>query len=1455
MKQFTNLFQLSKTLRFELKPIGKTKKTFEQWLKEVKSSEPVADKDNNLFAKDEKIKEAYLSIKPIMDKQHEQFIERSLTSDEAKGIDFSQYFEAYREKNVSDKLEKGLREQIGKTYQEAGKYFSEKISKVLDKEFTAKKEKPYVCLTDAKMLNYLSANIKELAKQNGIDEKELVDHLEQFKGFWGYLGGYNTNRENYYITDKEASTAVATRIVHENLPTFCNNALRFEKRKEEYLGIYQYLKNKSRETKIKNSKGEEVDVEAITKAVFQIEHFNKCIAQSQIEEYNRIIGHYNYLINLYNQARREETGFKKIDEFEKLYKQIGCGKKKTMFAALIKDKEADLTQEEKNKEGIFTVEKLLQKAKDAGNGMFKNGSNETEIDTLPAFIKFLKECDNWDGIYMSSTAVNKISNLYFANWHSIKDKLLEWYKGKDKEQKEKAKACITYDKNREESIKLRDAVELSGLFAVLDTEQSEHFFKESLFKDDATNEYRGVLDKALTPSKNLINLLCFDIERNINAFLQGSKSGFALDKHKDENNESGEDKYGDFVPWKYDEEKNNQSGEANQAGKKDNTIENIKNWFDAATDAMRIVRYFAVRKSKMKGNLPNVAMEQALSNLLYSDEAQWFKWYDLIRNYLTKKPENDAKENKLKLNFDSSSFLKESGWDNDYSKNGAFIVIKENNYYLVVVNDKLEEDDIAKLKTSSENSTTKRVIYKQQKMDFKNFPRLFIFSKGDNLAPAVEKYNLPINTILEDYKKYRKLSQSAKTTFIEEHPMFRVNLIDYFKKCAPLHVSLFPFKDMLKTVWKKSDDYKTLSEFYNDTINACYEISFENIDFEKLCSMDKFYLFQIYNKDFSIGVDGGKGSTGKPNMHTIYWKMLFDETNLKDVILKLDGQGAEIFMRKPVTNESPVKHGVGSKLVNRKDKDGNTIPDKIYREIYSYANGKKKDISVEAQKYVGKATIKDVKHEIIKDKRFYDETKYLFHCPITLNFKAKMGSESEINSKITDALQQSENLQFIGIDRGEKHLVYSCTIDKAGKIIKCHHHDNINGTDYVQKLEAVADDRIISKKNWQAQNKIKDLKSGYISHVVHRLVEETIKDGEKIAPHAYIVLEDLNTEMKRGRQKIEKQVYQNLETALAKKLNFVVDKNAKPGELGSVSKALQLTPPISNYQDIEGKKQFGVMLYTRANYTSVTDPATGWRKTIYIKNGKEEDIKNQILEKFSDFGFAGKDYYFEYTEAHAGHVWRMYSGKNGEPLLRFQNRKQLQQDKNIWKPEQINVVKILDQLFANFDKTKSFKAQIEKGVELKKIDGRSETAWQSLRYALDLIQQIRNSGEKNSKDDNFLFSPVRNENGEHFDTHNPANNGDLSEIVDADSNGAYNIARKGLIMDAHIKHWIESGRPMKSAKKDEKTTDLDLFVSDKEWDLWLLDRAQWEKELPKFALRSAKEAADKPKTAKRGKKK
>lgn len=67
------------------------------------------------------------------------------------------------------------------------------------------------------------------------------------------------------------------------------------------------------------------------------------------------------------------------------------------------------------------------------------------------------------------------------------------------------------------------------------------------------------------------------------------------------------------------------------------------------------------------------------------------------------------------------------------------------------------------------------------------------------------------------------------------------------------------------------------------------KVSEEFID--RLVNEGKLYLFKIWNKDFS------EYSKGTPNLHTMYWNMLFDERNLADVVYKLNGQ-AELFYRK-----------------------------------------------------------------------------------------------------------------------------------------------------------------------------------------------------------------------------------------------------------------------------------------------------------------------------------------------------------------------------------------------------------------------------------------------------------------------------------------------------------------------------------------------------------------------------
>jgi len=99
-KEFTNQYELSKTLRFELKPIGETLDNMKNHLK--------YDKKLQTFMKDQDIENTYQALKPIIDDIHEEFINASLESQKAKGIDFSEYLKFYKQKK-DDKGEKSLR--------------------------------------------------------------------------------------------------------------------------------------------------------------------------------------------------------------------------------------------------------------------------------------------------------------------------------------------------------------------------------------------------------------------------------------------------------------------------------------------------------------------------------------------------------------------------------------------------------------------------------------------------------------------------------------------------------------------------------------------------------------------------------------------------------------------------------------------------------------------------------------------------------------------------------------------------------------------------------------------------------------------------------------------------------------------------------------------------------------------------------------------------------------------------------------------------------------------------------------------------------------------------------------------------------------------------------------------------------------------------------------------------
>ncbi|MDR1974531.1 MAG: type V CRISPR-associated protein Cas12a/Cpf1 [Bacteroidales bacterium] len=1344
MKNFTNLYQLSKTLKFELKPLGKDGKPL--------TSEDTAKLFESIIAEDKKIKEAYDSLKPVMDKIHEQVITNSLKSDGAKKIDFSGYFEKYRqdkkkkgeeheqENKDENSEEKSLREKIGKTFESGINLIKEKAGNN-DKGKPILKEKGIKCLTKAGILQYIEKNIDELVDDEEKREELKATHLPVFRKFFTYFQGYNQNRENYYEV-KERSTAVATRIVHDNLPKFCDNCILFLSRKEDYRNAKQYLEDKNKPTMIKDAETNKmIEAAHIEEAMFDIGKFSEYLSQANIDEYNKIIGHYNLLINLYNQARHDEKEFKNLSHFKTLYKQIGCGKRKALFE--------EITDEEGLK---TTLQNLITAGQKYFN--FEQPIDTIEVKNIPDFIAWLKERkepEDWKGIYWSKAAVNIISGIYFANWFEIKEQL----------KNNEIWTCVHLDKNKE--VQINDAVELSGLFAALDEEKIP--FKESVFAGEEYKYRNDCINKDQSHSQNLINLICADMKNLAEMFLKKSSDILEITDYKNE----------------------------------DNNILAIKNWLDNAIFVMRMVKYFSVKEKKVKGNLIDSDLSEILNVLLRSEDAQWFNQYDLVRNFLSKKPQDDAEKNKLKLNFGSSSFL--SGWVQEYGTKAGLIFEKDGIYYLAINRNRLSKEDVQLLNKDADENPCNRIILDFQKPDNKNTPRLFIRSSGDNFAPAVREHNLPIKDVIDIYDSGKFKTKYRKVNELEYNESLR-KLIDYFKDGFKKHKSYKHYK----FAWKSTNEYKDIEEFYRDTEISCYQVKFEKINwntFLKFVADEKLYLFQIYNKDFSQNKKPKKDTDkdnkdNKDNIHTYYWKMLFDESNLKNIIYKLSGE-AEIFFREKLIDYTP-----------EKDKNGR-------EKGHHYEQLKEK-----------------FDYPIISNKR-YVTNKLLFHCPIILNFKAKRNVN--INDLVNSTFTNSDNIQFLGIDRGEKHLVYYSLIDAKGNIIEQTNFDEINGKDYLQEINDAVDRRKKKQENWQQKGNIKNLKDGYTSLVIHEIIEKMKDEKDNFKP-TFIVLEDLNTGFKRGRQKFEQQIYQKFEVALAKKLNYLVDKNAKDGEIASVSKALQLTPLVANYQDIENKKQVGIMLYTRANYTSITDPATGWRKTIYLQKGSEELIKSKILDYFSEIGIDEKgDYFFDYKTEN-DRTWRLWSGKDGKSLDRYRFRRGNAHNEGII--EEYDIKKILDALFKKFDKSKSLLSQLKGGVELSKCEDENYkkwTAWESLRFVIDIIQQIRNSGRS---DDNFLQSPVRNEEGEHFDSRYYEKKDGPKLPKDGDANGAYNIARKGIIMYEHIKQYYEK----------EKSQDLNLFISDEEWDLWLQDKNKWQKQLSEFAFRT-KNTKKEPKTKKR----
>jgi len=1239
---FTNQYPLSKTLRFELIPQGKTLEHIQE---------------KGFLEQDDKRAIDYQKLKKLIDEYHKVFIENSLKGLQLDNLDdYAEWYQK-KDKDESDK----------KAFQKT----KDQLRKQIADAFTSQEK-------------FKNLFAKELIKEDLLQfvKKEDQSLVNEFKDFTTYFTGFHENRRNMYVADEKA-TAIAYRIINENLPKYIDN-----------LNIFYLIKDES-ESLIEEFKTALVEMEEVTQGrsledIFTLSFFNETITQRGIELYNIIIGGrtadegkikikgINEYINLFNQQQKDKR--KRLPKFKQLYKQILSDRNSISFV---------LDNFENDNQLLECIEQFYQ------SGICHFESDGNTIDLLNTIRSFLNSVESFDlsKIYLrNDTSITDISQRVFGDWSLIRDALGSLYEIhsplKTKERRDK------FEERKERWVIKTSYFDINTLQDAIDNYDSETVKAKN--SPNCIAKHLGAMGKNEETSSDLVE----DIRQNYAAIR-------------------------DLL--------NNPYPENEKLSNAKDQVGLIKNLLDSILNLVHFLKPF---------NINNEVFEKdesfySIFTPLYEQLASGIPLYNKVRNYLTQKPYSISK---VKLNFENSTLL--NGWDVNKEVDNSCVLFRRNDHYYLGIMDKKHNKVFDRDVPECSNPATsyEKMNYKLLPGANKMLPKVFLSKKG------VETYN-PSFEIIENYK--------SETHKKGEH--FIINdmrkLIDYFKECISLHPDWKHFEHKFSA----TESYEDLSGFYREVEKQGYKITFKNIDasyIERLVDEGKLYLFQIYNKDFS------PFSKGTPNMHTLYWKMLFDKINLINVVYKLNGE-AEVFYRKSSIKE-------GNKIVHKANKPLQSKNELNIKKESSFA------------------------YDIIKDRR-YTLDKFQFHVPITMNFSAT-GTDN-INQIVNRFLKNNTEINIIGLDRGERHLIYYTLINQQGEILEqgslneiSNEKQKVNYKDLLVKKEG---DRTQARKDWNTIENIKEIKEGYLSQVVHKIA--TLMVEKK----AIVVMEDLNIGFMRGRQKVERQVYQKLEKMMIDKLNYLVFKTKSPNIPGGLLKALQLTNKFESFKSMY--KQSGFLFYVPAWNTSKIDPTTGFVDFLKPKYESIEKSKT-FFSKFHSIRFNGTDNYFEFDFDYNDFTGKAEDTKTlwtvctqGNERYSWNNRL----NKGAGTIEKINVTESLQLLLDEK------KIPYAGGNNLINDINEQESAefFKKLTKLLSITLCLRHSnGQSGASEKDYILSPVKNGDGLFFNS----NETDNSLPKDADANGAYHIALKGLWALQQINH-------------SEDMRKINLAITNKEW--------------------------------------
>jgi len=1412
---FTRKYSLSKTLRFELKPVGETEKHIQ-----------LSDEKNilkKLLDDDKKRANEYEIIKTLIDEYHKEFINETLPNCK---IDLSSlerheklFLKSYRsssdeEKKEFKEIKKKLREKIAKVFSDNKKF------SLLDKESLIKEKTDTETgeITGNIIPKWYERNkesvLKNLKKQyvQKIDDEKIKEVIERFSRFFTYLKPFCENRKKNIYTYEAISTSIANRCIEINLPKFLNNKNEYKKIKNS---LGKRLETIERELKINS-----ID------SCFELANFNNSLTQSGIDQYNKTISGVkvsgklqfkglNQHIKEYNDQQSDKN--KKLPKLKKLYNQILGDRDSGSFRYEPFESDKKAVEEVKQ----FYKKTLLENSEIDEN---KTLNILKDIKELLSYLKNYK----LDKIHVKAgNSLTLMSTKIFNNpkienaWSIINHALIEYYN--EEKNQDSPKSVL---KNAEKEI-----FEITGK-------------RKNSKNKNARNELKKQIDK-LKRKKEKYEAYVSDMEKWLNdqEYFSIANLEAALNEYNEKTNDEiikgkiTANTICDYFAGFGNEKKSEKEKETN-------LLERIEDAYKASSDVFskemndqtlltrpilkddeeedendksetaRIKRLLDCIKALLHFIKPLHTADVPIDpypafyntfNDFHDQLSGIVPLYNKTRNRLTKKP---YILDKIRLNFDKGTLL--GGWveSNGSTQYSGYLFRKINSsywnfsgkteydYFLGISKDTqlFSCDWSMKDENNKNNDEYQRLNYYQLNPQTENssLKKFLIEFAASNkvLSKKIENhFKEKINNANTCLKTFSNELQNHFEILVDKN---QFNLKDYEI-----------VKDNPKEKLYADKIYTTFRELFNDIRKKefrYYSLNKNEFDNALLGKKEKkgvvskshpLHLFKITNKDLSYAETYAaekRNKKNKPrgveNLHTIYFRQLMNgEQNVIDIgtgmVFWRDASDA---IKKAPTHKAKVK--IKSKNPLRQKES-------------------------------------EFEYDLIKDKRF-TEGKYFLHLSTVINYqqdappkqKYIYGWNEELNLKVIKWLEsEKEEIKIIGIDRGERHLLYVSVINQNGKIekqfslneissmFKTKNGEELFSTPYHTLLKWKGDKRTKARKSWGIIENIKELKEGYLSQVIYEISKKVVQDGNV---KAIIALEALNPGFKRGRQKVEHSLYQKFEKMLINKLNYLVFKDKQPEEKGGALNGWQLTG-IYDTKSLEGLKQSGIVFYVPAAYTSTIDYATGFVNFFHHLPYGNISKSQKFFKDFERIEFRNNMFEFEFDyskfpdnakKAVGQMKWTIFT--TPEKRYRWNKFKSGTDGHGGYDEYDVTTeLKILlsENGIANF-----------KNLQRDIIKQNSVDFFNMLLKLFSVTLQLRhNNGLKEDKEEDHIVSPVI-KNGKNFKTLKE----NKIEPDNADANGAYHIAKKGWLILKRIKG-------DKEVKKINKKGSIDLSISNKEW--------------------------------------